>query len=251
MSGEPGASSAVTDNAGIIVALPEELATLTKQKLEPGQSLKLDHCWIQYSGAGSENAARAARELMEKGVDCLISWGCAAGLADDLKPGDLTLAKRVSNDQGDFDTENALHDNVHQRLIGSGVSVNCGKLFTSKNLVDSSDEKVRIRQLSKAIALDMESAAIAEVATQANLPFLAIRSIADPVTSDLPKAVLVSLNAEGQVELVRLLRHLLLHPLEIIGLIRLGLHFHAAQRTLKTVAEILNLSGADQAPTTN
>jgi adenosylhomocysteine nucleosidase len=79
------------------------------------------------------------------------------------------------------------------------------------------------------------------VAKNANLPCLAIRSIADPVDQDLPLAVLNSLNADGQVELPRLFRHLFLHPWELNGLIRLGRHFHAAQKTLKTVARLLNL----------
>jgi adenosylhomocysteine nucleosidase len=36
------------------------------------------------------------------------------------------------------------------------------------------------------------------------------------------------------------LRFLLTHPWEASGLIKLGLHFHAAQKTLRTIAKQLN-----------
>ncbi|MGR9116693.1 MAG: phosphorylase family protein [Gammaproteobacteria bacterium] len=241
-------TSIISDgNVGIVVALPEELATLTRQKLVRGQPLKLGHCWIIYSGAGQDNAARAAKQLLEKGVDGLISWGCAAGLADDMKPGDLALASQVLTDGKQYSISIDWHSEVLRRLQDSSITLHAGKLFTSTKLIDRSEEKKRIRQGSQAIALDMESAAIAEVAKLAGLPFLVIRSVADPASADLPGAISASLDNEGQVELARLLRHLLRHPLEVIGLIRLGLHFHAAQKTLKTVARQLGITGATPA----
>jgi adenosylhomocysteine nucleosidase len=69
---------------------------------------------------------------------------------------------------------------------------------------------------------------------------VAIRAIADPASMNLPNAISHSLNNNGQVVLARLLKYLISHPWEIPSLIKLGLHFNAAQKTLKTVALQLN-----------
>jgi adenosylhomocysteine nucleosidase len=57
---------------------------------------------------------------------------------------------------------------------------------------------------------------------------------------DLPKAVVHALNEQGQVEMSKLIRFLVMHPWELLVLIKLGIHFHAAQKTLKTTAKYLN-----------
>ncbi len=230
----------VLSNIGIIVALPEELRTLTQQAIKQGECLQLGSVWIVYSGAGWQNATTAAQLLIAKGVQRLVSWGCAAGLVDTLKPGDLVLASQIVGDDKVFETDKLWRDQLQQQL-SPYVSTHSGSLFTSRTLVSSHQAKQQIHQKNQAIALDMESAAIAEVAENAHLPCLVIRSIADPVSQNLPQAVLKGLNANGQVELPRLLRHLCWHPGEVVELVKLGLHFHAAQKTLKTVTRHLRL----------
>ena len=57
---------------------------------------------------------------------------------------------------------------------------------------------------------------------------------------DLPKAINHSLNDEGDIVLGKLLLFIALHPTELPGLIKLGLHFNAAKNTLKLVAKQLD-----------
>lgn len=235
---------------GIVVALPEELRTLTAKKLEQGECYRLGNIWIAYSGAGHDNAGKAAQTLLDKGVQGLISWGCAAGLTERFKPGDLLIAEQAINAQQQFDIDVSWRNHILNAL-NPVVSIHNGKLYTANTLISRSQEKRQIHRTSQAVALDMESAAIGAVATQANAPFLVIRSIADPVTMDLPAAVLAGLNQQGQVELSKLLLHLLCHPWEAVGLIRLGLHFFAAQKTLRIVAKQLGLQDSQPAPIAN
>lgn len=224
---------------GIVVALPEELSTLTSIKLKQGDCCQAGIHWVVYAGAGFRNATAAAQLLADKGVQSLISWGCAAGLAPDIKPGDLLLASKIDNGQQQFDTDSQLSASLYQTLPNT-IRVHTGKLYSCDRLISSSQEKQRIHQQTEAMGLDMESAAIADVALRANLPFMAVRGIADPVSQTLPNAVIQALNIQGQVELPKLLRYLFWHPFELKALIQLGLHFHAAQKTLKLVARGLN-----------
>jgi adenosylhomocysteine nucleosidase len=224
---------------GVVVALPEELATLTSQKPAQGECVWMaENILLTLAGAGPINADRAARRLIAQGANCLISWGCAAALAPQLKPGDLVVPQRVLSEHQAFDTDKQWLQ--HLRHLSSPIPTVSGALAESSRIVAGSADKQRIHQDTGAVALDMESAAVVKAAQQANLPVLVIRAIADPVAMDLPQSVVHALNDQGRVELSKLLRFLLTHPWEIPALIKLGLHFNAAQTSLKKVAKQLN-----------
>ena len=226
---------------GIVVALPEELATLTSKKIDKGHCFFIaDKLLVVYSGAGPVNAKAAAELLVVEGATRLISWGCAAALSSSLKPGDLVLADKLI-DTGNI--EMATHTNWHsysKNLLATFAVVRTGCLAESKCIVSSSKEKKQLQSTTGAVALDMESIAIAKVARQYSLPFLSIRAIADPVNMDLPRAINYSLNDRGDIVFGKLLLFLVLHPAELPGLIKLGLHFNAARNTLKSIARHLD-----------
>lgn len=226
---------------GIIVALPEELSTLPSGKVEKGDYCKLtDNILIAHAGAGPENACKASELLIAKGAEQLISWGCAAALSPELKPGDLLLPESLlSEDQQKFNCDPNWIDHV-RHLLADKVSIISGKLTERSTIVAESKDKQAIHSQTGAVALDMESCAIAKTAIQANTPCLVIRTIADPVNMSLPGAVSHSLNSEGEIELSKLLQYILLHPMEIPALIKLGLHFNAAKKTLKSIAKYLD-----------
>lgn len=230
---------------GIVVALPQELSTLTTRKVVKGQCVSLTKTLLlAYSGAGANNAQAAAQLLIAQGATRLISWGCAGALSAGLQSGDLVLADTLIAADGETITVNTdWHHHVKSLLskvaCESKFALRCGALLESKTLVATSRAKQQLHQQTKALALDMESIAVAKVAQQHALPFLAIRAIADPVTMDLPQAVSHALNAQGDVELGKLLRYLLWHPSELKGLITLGQHFNAAKNTLKLIAKEL------------
>lgn len=226
---------------GIVVALPEEISTLTAKKIDKGNCLFIaDKILVAYSGTGPKNAQTAAELLVSKGVTQLISWGCAAALSSLLKPGDLTLAETLIDAEcTQIDINSPWYNNT-KNLLSEFIVVHTGHLAESKSLVSSSKDKKQLQSKTGAIALDMESIAIAKVAKQYKLSFLAIRAIADPVTMNLPKAVNHSLNDQGEILLGKLLLFIVLHPAELPGLIKLALHFHAARKTLKRVADNLD-----------
>lgn len=225
---------------GIIVALPEELSTLTSQKIAKGCCVFItDTIVVGYFGAGAGNANAAAEHLITQGATRLLSWGCAAALSSALKPGDLVLADRLIDAEGAIiSIASDWHRDVQQRLSNSRP-VHTGSLAESHSIVASAKDKQHLHRQTGAIALDMESVAVAKVAQQHQLPFLAIRAIADPVDMDLPKAISYAFNEQGDIVLTRLLRFIAGHPLEVPCLIKLGLHFNAAKNTLKWVAKQL------------
>ncbi len=225
---------------GIVVALPEELSTLTSKKVDKGCCVFItDSIVLVLSGTGIDNARIASELLIAQGATRLISWGCAAALSETLKPGDLVLADTLIDAEL---TQIDIHSDwlkFSQKMLSNHLKVHSGSLVESLSIVATGNDKKYLHSQTGAVAVDMESIAIAKVARQHNLPFLAIRAIADPVDMDLPKAISHSLNNEGDIVLSKLLLFILLHPAELPGLIKLGLHFNSAKNTLKSVAKQL------------
>ncbi|MGZ8200089.1 MAG: phosphorylase family protein [Methylosarcina sp.] len=230
---------------GILIALPEELTTLTSKKIGKGRGVFIsDTLLIACSGAGPQNAQSAAQHLINQGATRLLSWGCAAGLSASVKPGDLIVADRlIDADHNEIASTPEWHRgclHILQQLPGEkSVRIHTGAIAESRRMISSSEDKKQLHSQTGAVALDMESAAIARVARLHQMDFLALRAIADPATMDLPKAIEYSLNDQGDIRLDKLLLFLILHPLELPGLIQLGLHFNKAKLTLKRVASQL------------
>jgi adenosylhomocysteine nucleosidase len=223
---------------GIVVALPEEISTLTSKKLTKGECFfKTESIVIVLSGMGKDNARIAAETLIENGAQRLLSWGCAGALTDALKPGDIVIARRcMSTKSKHYVMDGGWISHTDQVLIDKVKVINQGVLAGSEKICSTLEQKKEVAEKTGAVAIDMESLAVAEVAEKKNVPFLAIRAIADPLDFDFPQAVIQSMSAAGEVNLSQLVSYLVFHPFELWGLLKLALHFRAATKTLRLVS---------------
>jgi len=223
---------------GIVVALPAEARSLVRRKMDFATHVELaEGHWLYVSGAGPERATEAALALIERRVEGLISWGCAAALADHLRPGHLILAEQVRGADDEFHaTDQAWRRRLAERLPRH-LAHHEGPLQESSGFVATHGEKRSLHRATGSLAVDMESAAIARAARANGLPFLTVRAIADDAAMSLPGAVLNALNPRGDVRLGVLLAHIARHPREIPELMVLGRAFGAAMRTLGAVRE--------------
>jgi adenosylhomocysteine nucleosidase len=224
--------------AGLVVALPEECRSLTARRMHRDECVELGAArLVCVAGVGGENAARAAHRLVEAGARGLVSWGCAAALAPKLKPGDLCLpAEILDRNAVRRGASRDWHQRAKDALRGAG-NLYTETLLTTDRLVATAAEKRALAAACGAIAVDMESAAVAAVACEHGLPFLAVRAIADPADMVLPRAVMRATDAQGTVRRSVLLGHALLHPGEVGALWRLASQFRAALRTLARTAD--------------
>ena len=113
------------------------------------------------------------------------------------------------------------------------ISAVAGTLAESTEIIADGTAKRALRAATGAVAVDMESAAIARVAGGSRLPFLTVRAIADSAAMKLPHAVLQALTPWGNARLSVLLLDLLIHPRQLGELIRLGQAFAAAMACLR------------------
>lgn len=223
---------------GFIIALQAERSSLTPVRVSHHTPKKLPSGhWLVLSGVGAWNAHYAATQLIGKNVAGLVSWGCAGALADSLHPGHLVLPDRIVGATGDVYFPAPDWQDRLLNALAAELTLTQGTLTESLGMVTSVNDKQSLRTTSGAVAVDMESAAIAAVAKNSQVPFVAIRAIADTAAMTLPHSVSRSASPENGISIPKLLAHAAWHPEEWMELKRLSTAFSAAHQTLKTVTE--------------
>jgi len=189
---------------------------------------------LAVSGIGRAAAAAAAQALVDSGVSALMSFGMAGGLDPALQPGSVVIPREVlAGDGARYAACRSWRERV-AAAVSSLCAVTEGDILTSAQAIDTPAEKAAALRSTGAVAVDMESAAVAEVAAKHNLPFIAVRVIVDTAADRLPRAVVAASRA-GRVRGGRLLGGLILAPREIAALLRLARRHRMAMRSLRAI----------------
>jgi adenosylhomocysteine nucleosidase len=198
-----------------------------------------DKTLLAVSGMGPSSAGAAARRLIDAQVSALMTFGLAGGLDPSLKTGCIILPSQlISSDGARFRTCQSWRDRIVAAL-GSSMAVTQCTLLTSSDVIGTPAAKAAAFRDTGAAAVDMESAAVAEVAATHKLPFIAVRVIVDAAGDVLPPAVLAASRA-GRVQIGSMLLGLAVSPGEIAALIRLALRYRTAMRALRTLGPRLS-----------
>ena len=99
-----------------------------------------------------------------------------------------------------------------------GWSRRVGTVVSSETVVWQAEEKRRLRRVTDATGLDMESAAVAAVAQERGLPMAIVRTVSDLVDEDLPLDFNLFLRPTGWV---KGMQALIGCPSSLVGLNRL------------------------------
>src|SRR5438876_3905979 len=122
---------------------------------------------VLHTGVGEKACRqRVAKFLQDQQFDLLISTGFAGALNDQLKVGDLLLAKNFST-----------IDPNERRSSFSSLPIYEDDLLTVPALIDSSDERNKLAGASGAAAVDMETEFIARACAEQGVPLISLRII--------------------------------------------------------------------------
>ena len=194
-----------------------------------------DGALLAVSGMGQVAAQRAALALIQAGASALVTFGMAGGLDPSLKAGSVVLpCELISCDGTRFSASQVWRERV-AAAVSPLRAVSEGSLLTSTCPIDTPADKAAAFRHSGAAAVDMESAAVARVAADHRLPFIAVRVIVDTAADRLPRSV-VNASRAGRLRIGRLLAGLIVAPAEIASLIRLTQRYRIAMRSLRVIA---------------
>lgn len=196
---------------GIIAAMPEEMEAI-KTKMNNLKEIDIfnlkffegkigkQKIILVKCGVGKVNAARTTQVMIDKfDLEYIINIGSAGSINDDVKYGDIVIGKYVL--QHDFDITAFGHEKGYISNIGVKLESNAklikrceyviknmknndykcvvGTIATGDIFCTSKKMKDKIRTKFDADCVEMEGAAIAQVAYLSNTPFIIIRSISD------------------------------------------------------------------------
>ncbi len=204
---------------GVIVGLASEAEIIARAEplTEDPPSL------LAISGADSACAADSARRLIAEGAEALLSFGIAGALSPTLRPGALLLPSAVVlPDGGQAAIEPGWREGLTACLEGQGLTAASGPLAGSADAVTTPEAKAALFARLGALAVDMESHAVAAAAQEAGLPFLVLRSVADPADRTLPSWALAATGPDGRVKLGTAIAALCRRPWQVPAAIRLG-----------------------------
>jgi hopanoid-associated phosphorylase len=160
------------------------------------------------TGGRPSAADTKAEELVARGAAALVSFGIAGGLAPDLPTGAVVVATAVVVRNATIATDAAWC----ARLLAGFPDAVRGVVLGGDRIIGRATQKAELHQRTGALAVDLESGGVARVAAEAKLPFVVVRTIADPAARDLPPAALVGLDRRGGVALAAVLGSLWREP---------------------------------------
>ena len=180
---------------------------------------------IAHIGVGPAAAGESmTRLLASEKPRLVICTGFAGGLRPPLGTGDLVVAENLSTPE--------LVTRVRRHVPTSSQLV-FGAIISYAEPVESVADKTELAGKTPALAVDMESEAVAEACLTAAVPLLVVRAISDPADTPLPVPFAVWFDIRGQrPRILALLRYLALHPEQIAAFARFVLGLGPARRAI-------------------
>jgi adenosylhomocysteine nucleosidase len=217
--------------AGVVAALAAEARALaptpgrdgTLRRDANGYAVCSGGMLLLVSGIGQTAAAAAATRLVDAGAGALVSWGLAGGLSPSLEAGAVCLPQEVIGPDGTHYVTAGEWRETLFALVAAHRPVTRGSLLTSVSPIATCAAKAAAHRDTGAVAVDMESSAVARVA-RANA------------------------SKSGEVRIRRLFLGLVRSPVELLPLLRLAKRYRSAIRSLQAVASLLEGPGPARPP---
>jgi adenosylhomocysteine nucleosidase len=209
----------------IVAAMRHELEPLQRhaklRELDGVYLYELPSALLAVGGIGRKRAQRAAElAVREANPKLLVSAGIAGALTPDLKPGDVVHVRNVVDEAtGEY----------YSTIGGNAVLVTASQVAGIQG-------KRRLASLFAASAVDMEGAAVANVAKQHGIPFAALKAISDELEFAMPPLGKF-VDGRGQLHVLAFAGFVALRPKWWVPAARLAAN---SQLAIRNLAEALD-----------
>ena len=223
---------------GIISALCIESQCLAGKPIPVGRVIEITpQLFAITCGVGGINASEATRRLLSNNVTALLSWGVAGGLSDTLCAGDLILPEQVIQGNSTiYQMDKDWNKRIADVLRDTGINIYDGQLAHTETMLRNRTDKAALREKTGAIAVDMETFKMTEIAQQAGIPCAAIRVICDTSKQIIPELITRHVDVYGRPGLMALIVAILRAPSLLIPLLGLAQGMQAATKALSIIA---------------
>ncbi len=157
------------------------------------------------TGMGMGNAHQGSEELIDRSHPSLIfSVGYCGGLKEGIASGDLILPDEVRSESNDrFRPDASCLKSLSDIIDEGGARCHRGPLLTTFHPLQTTERKREAGEKG-AIAVDLETAAIAAVSEKKGVPWVSLRIVFDPVEFHLKGLDPLSVLKHGLLQAPRL-----------------------------------------------
>jgi adenosylhomocysteine nucleosidase len=199
------------------------------------------------TGIGSERTRNALQWILGKPFlgnvpylpKIVIAAGFSGALQEGYRIGDIILATEVT------DLDGNCRPATWPLELPPGEwrpPLHQGRLLSVSTLITNPEEKRALGEKHQALAVDMETAMVAQMCSSKGVPFGCVRAISDTVDSALSPQ-LVHLFSDGRISLVKVLRTIFRQPHLTGELLQLARNTrHAARQLAAALGELLTLT---------
>jgi adenosylhomocysteine nucleosidase len=241
-----------------LFTVPEEIRPFRKRLQKPSVSylegFPLWRGWLHQreilvilTGHGARKATQAAQSLLSGPRPSFwVITGFAGALTETARPGDLIIADSVctSDTLGRRTPEKILRPSAEGiRATGRirprdplDFHIHYGRLLTVNSVIQGVEERSRLREMTGAFAVDMETYPIADLCEAEGIPWFAIRAFTDGPEEEFPLELGPYLTPEGEVRRRALVLSCLTHPHRLKSLVRLA---RDSRRAAQNLADFL------------
>ncbi len=220
----------------ILTALAAERKILASR---PAGDISIVQC-----GMGCESAYKKASGLV--GQTILGSIGVSGAMALGLAPGTVILADNICTQclqpaylQRSYRLNVALVDMLEAVLNEQGIGYRRGMVLCVDEPLLTPVDKAKAHGRTGALAVDMESAAVAEAALQKGTPFFCLRVICDPAWRGLEQALLAGIDNRGNSRPFHLVAAVCRRPRLVGSLVRMAGDFSRAAAGMARAWEVI------------
>lgn len=230
-------------NIGVVAAMPQEFEAFSEKKANIQQPVQIRPglCGI-ISGMGGQYAAKAVEQLyqFDSQLQGIISWGVAAALTPKLITGNLIVPSTLITSKGRIHRQSSeLYLHLCDKL-NSNFYVRTDLLHAeTASVLHSAADKAQLFKNTNAHSADMESGALATFCDNQNLHFAVVRVISDGSKTAIPRIINKSSGADGQVNIIKLLGLMLLHPNQIPQMVQVAKDFGKAKKQLSEISKLI------------
>ena len=186
---------------------------------------------ILHTGVGEMvSRDRLAHFLRDRQFDLIISAGFAGALTNELRPGDLLLAKNFST---------APLDNLRAVIAKSTIHV--ADLYTAPAMISSAEDRQKLAKKTGTVAVDMETKFIARACAERELLLLSLRVISDSPSYPFPAPPEVLFDvAQQKTDFGKFAAFFARRPHRFPKLIQFARAIHRAQNALaRALADVI------------
>jgi adenosylhomocysteine nucleosidase len=167
------------------------------------------------SGNG-QGLAEALGRAIRSGCQGLISFGVAGGLAPGLHPGTCVVGSAILSAASRLPTD----PSWSRKLLSTIPGAIYGPLYGVPAPIADPEAKQALHDRTGAVAVDMESHVVANVAATNSMPMVAIRVITDPAKRALPRSALAAMRPDGTTDIAAMIRSVIRRPQELPALLQ-------------------------------